>query len=48
MRLREALSVLICHPDLIKVSNDLVQESQAFQAFLVDITLSVKLFEIRN
>lgn len=44
----EALSVLICHPDLIKVSNDLIQESQAFQAFLVDITLGVKLFEIRN
>lgn len=37
---------LICLPDLVEVSDDLVQEPQALQALLVDITLGVKFFEI--
>ena len=45
---REVFLVLLCLPDLVKVSNDLVQEPQAFQALLVDITLGVKFFEIRH
>lgn len=40
--------VLLCLTDLVKVSNDLVQEPQTFQALLVDITLGVKFFEIRH
>lgn len=35
-------------PDLVKVGNDLVEQPQALQAFLVDVTLGVKLFKIRN
>lgn len=46
MRMKETSHVLICLPDLIKVSDDLVQEPQAFQALLVDIALRVKFFEI--
>lgn len=48
MRMKEAFLVLICLPYFIKVSNDFIQEPQAFQALLVDITLSVKFFEIRH
>lgn len=33
-------------PDLIKVGDDLVEEPQTFQSFLVDIALGVKFFEI--
>lgn len=46
--MKEAFLVLICLPYFIKVSNDFIQEPQAFQALLVDITLSVKFFEIRH
>lgn len=33
--------------DLVKVGNDLIEKPQTFQAFLVDVALCVKLFEIR-
>lgn len=45
---REGFLVPLCLPDLVKVGDDLVQEPQAFQALLVDVTLSVKFFEIRH
>lgn len=35
-------------PHLVKVGNDLVEQPQALQAFLVDVALCVKLFKIRN
>ena len=35
-------------PDLVEVGDDLVEQPQAFQALLVDITLCVKFFEIRH
>lgn len=45
---RELSLSLLCLSDLVKVSDDLVEEPQAFQALLVDITLGVKFFEIRH
>ncbi len=42
------LSSFFDSSDLVKVSDDLVQEPQAFQALLVDIALGVKFFEIRH
>ncbi len=44
--MKEVFLVLLCFPDLVKVSDDLIQEPQAFQALLVDVTLRVKFFEI--
>lgn len=45
---RKVSLVLLGLSDLVKVSDDLVQEPQAFQALLVDIALGVKFFEIRH
>lgn len=35
-------------PHLIKVGNDLVEKPQTLQALLVDVTLGVKLLEVRH
>lgn len=45
MRMKETFLFL---PDLVKVSDDLVQQPQALQALFVDITLGVKFLEIRH
>lgn len=37
---------LICLPYFVKVGDDFIKQPQTFQAFLVDIALCVKLFEI--